>query len=352
MGRLKLPGLIDIHVHLRDPGGPHKEDFASGTAAALAGGVVALLDMPNNRPPTVDERTLRHKAELASKKAHCDFGFYLGATVGNAGQTSMSRSVAGLKIYLDETYGPLQVRDLSALIGHFRHWPKDRAIAVHAEGLSIAIVIALAQLYDRTAHICHVSRKQEIELIQLAKERGAKITCEVTPHHLFLTEDDAKELGSLGQMKPSLGGAEDREALWDNLATIDAVASDHAPHTIEEKEAKDPPPGVPGLETMLPLLLNAVAEGRLSVERVVELTHHGPARIMGLQPPDEAYVEVDPDASYVIESPALFTKCGWTPFEGMTVRGRIRNVYLRGLKAYEDGKVVAPSGWGKPVTLA
>ncbi len=352
MGTLKLPGLIDIHVHVRDPGGTHKEDFATGTAAALAGGVVAVLDMPNNRPPTVDEETLRHKAELASQKAHCDFGFYLGATVGNAGQTSASRGVAGLKIYLDETYGPLRVRELSALIAHFKHWPKDRAIAVHAEGLSIAMVIGLVQLYERPAHICHVSRKAEIELVKQAKEQKAKITCEVTPHHLFLTEDDAQELGSFGQMKPSLGGQKDRDALWANLASIDAIASDHAPHTREEKRGKNPPPGVPGLETMLPLLLNAVAEGRLSVERVVDLTHYGPARIMGLQPTEEAHVEVDPNAGYVLQGAQLFTKCGWTPFEGMRVRGRIREVYLRGLKAYEDGEVVAPSGWGKPVILA
>ena len=349
---LKLPGLIDIHVHLRDPGGTHKEDFATGTAAALAGGVVAVLDMPNNKPPTVDKRTLRHKAEVASQKARCDFGFYLGATSGNAGQKVASREVAGLKIYVDETYGPLQVKDLPTVTAHFRHWPRDKVIAVHAEGLATAMVIGLAQLYDRSAHICHVSRKAEIELIKQAKERGAKITCEVTPHHLFLTEDDAQGLGSFGQMRPSLGRMEDREALWANLAIIDAVASDHAPHTTEEKKGKAPPPGVPGLETMLPLLLNAVSEDRLSVERVVELTHHGPARIVGVRPPAEAYVEVDPDARYVLQGAELFTKCGWTPFEGMTIQGRVRSVYLRGAKAYDNGEVVAAPGYGKPVILA
>jgi len=352
MATLKLPGLIDIHVHLRDPGETHKEDFTTGTAAALAGGVVALLDMPNNKPPTVDEESLRHKAELASQKALCDFGFYLGATTGNAGQTMTSRNVAGLKIYLDETYSPLRVTDVSTVVAHFRHWPSDKVIAVHAEGMATAAVIGLAQLYDRPAHMCHVSRKAEIELVRLAKERGAKITCEVTPHHLFLTEDDGEALGSLGQMRPPLGRQEDREALWANLAIIDAVASDHAPHTIEEKRGKAPPPGVPGLETMVPLLLNAVAEGRLSMERVVELTHYRPLSIMGVQPPADAYVEVDLDARYSLDGAELFTKCGWTPFEGMTVQGRIRRVYLRGVKAYEDGKVVAPPGWGKPLGLA
>jgi dihydroorotase-like cyclic amidohydrolase len=348
---LKLPGLIDIHVHLREPGGTHKEDFATGTAAALAGGIVAVLDMPNNTPPVVGEETLRHKVELASQKAHCDFGFYLGATSDNAGKSVASRTVAGLKIYIDETYGPLRVRDLSTLMGHFRYWPRDKPIAVHAEGLATAMVIGLAQLYDRSVHICHVSRGAEIELIRQAKERGAKITCEVTPHHLFLTEDDAKELGSFGQMSPSLGTQEDRDALWNNLEIIDAIASDHAPHTIEEKKSEAPPPGVPGLETMLPLLLNGVAEGRLSTEHVLELTHHGPVRIMGIQPPEEAYVEVDRDAQYVLQGTELFTKCGWTPFEGMTLQGRVRRVYLRGVKVHEDGRVLAPMGFGQPLHL-
>jgi dihydroorotase-like cyclic amidohydrolase len=351
MATPKLPGLIDIHVHLRDPGETHKEDFATGTAAALAGGVVAVLDMPNNKPPVVDEETLRNKAELASQKARCDFGFYLGATSGNAKHAVPSRDAAGLKLYVDQTYGPLRVRDLPTVMAHFRHWPRDQPIAVHAEGLATAMVIGLAHAYDRPAHVCHVSRRAEIELIKQAKERGVKITCEVTPHHLFLTEEDATELGSFGQMKPPLGKQEDGEALWNNLAIIDAVATDHAPHTIEEKEGQASPPGVPGLETMLPLLLNGVAGGRLSLERLVELTHYGPVRIMGVRSPEETYVEVDPHATYTLQGAGLFTKCGWTPFQGMTVQGRVRRVYLRGVKVFEDGKVLAPEGFGQPLHL-
>jgi dihydroorotase-like cyclic amidohydrolase len=351
MATLKLPGLIDIHVHLRDPGGTQKEDFATGTAAALAGGVVAVFDMPNNTPPTVDAESLQHKTQLASRKARCDFGFYLGATPGNAGRAAASHDVASLKMYIDETYGPLRIGDLATLMAHFSRWPKHKPIAVHAEGLATAMVIGLAQLYDRTAHICHVGRKAEIQLIRTAKERGAKITCEVTPHHLFLTEADAGQLGGFGQMKPSLGAEEDRDALWADLGVIDAVASDHAPHTVAEKEGQTPPPGVPGLETMLPLLLNAVSEGRLSMEHIAELTHYGPARIMGLQPPDDAYVEVDPAARQVLRGDHMFTKCGWTPFEGMAVHGRVERVFLRGAKAYEDGRMLAAPGWGKPVLL-
>lgn len=352
MATLKLPGIIDIHVHLRDPGATHKEDFATGTAAALAGGVVALLDMPNNTPPTVDARTLRRKTELASQKARCDFGLYLGATSDNPGCRVPSRDVVGLKIYLETTYGPLRVTALPSVMAHFRHWPPNKPIAVHAGGLATAVIIGLAQVYDRSAHICHVGRKAEIELIRRAKERGVKITCEVTPHHLFLTQKEAETLGSFGQMNPSLGTREDREALWSNLDIVDAIATDHAPHTVEEKQGNNPPPGVPGLETTLPLLLNAVAESRLSLEEVVELTYHGPARTMRLRPPEESYVEVDPDAAYALRGDDLFTKCGWTPFEGMTVRGRVRAVYLRGVKAYEDGEVFATPGSGDPILLS
>jgi carbamoyl-phosphate synthase/aspartate carbamoyltransferase/dihydroorotase len=351
MPTLELPGLIDIHVHLRDPGATHKEDFSTGTAAALAGGVVAVVDMPNNTPPTVDESTLRQKIDLARKKARCDFAFYLGASTSNATQPAPDHHLAGLKMYVDETYGPLRVRDLPTLMAHFRSWPRNRPIAAHAEGLSAAIVIGLAQLYDRQVHVCHVSRKAEIELVKQSKERGSKVTCEVTPHHLFLTEDDAKALGGYGQMKPPPEKEEDREALWANLAVIDAVASDHAPHTKEEKEGNTPPPGVPGLETNLPLLLDAMIRGQLSLEQLIRLTHDGPARVLGIQPPEGAYVEVDPEASYVLRGVEQHTKCQWTPFEGMTVQGRVKKVYLRGTKVYEDGQVLAPPGSGQPLVL-
>jgi dihydroorotase-like cyclic amidohydrolase len=352
MTTTRLPGLIDIHVHLREPGATHKEDFSSGTAAALGGGVVAIADMPNNTPPVVDEQTLGQKAELASRKARCDYAFYMGASATNADRPVTGPHVAGLKMYLNETYGPLRVASLRALLGHFRSWPRHKPIAAHAEGLSAAVVVGLAQLYDRPAHVCHVSRRAEIELLRKAKEKGVRITCEVTPHHLFLTEDDAQALGSLAYMKPELGTPEDQQALWDNLEVFDAVASDHAPHTLEEKEGDAPPPGVPGLETMLPLMLNAVHEGRLSLERLVELLHSGPARVLGVRPPHDSYVEVDLDSRWVIRGNGLLTKCGWTPFEGMAVHGQVRTVYLRGTEVYERGQVLAAPGSGRPLSLA
>ena len=349
---LPLPGLIDVHVHLRDPGATHKEDFSTGTAAALAGGVVAVLDMPNNTPPAVDGQKLSEKTQIASERARCDFGFYLGATEDNGGDGAiLSHRVAGLKIYMGQTYGPLKMADLAALMAHFRSWPAARPIAVHAEGLAVAGAIALARLYSKRLHICHVSRKAEIELIRKAKESwGAeadKLTCEVTPHHLFLTQADVARLGNLAQVKPPLGTEEDRAALWDNLDIVDVIASDHAPHTTAEKESPEPPPGVPGLETTLPLLLTAVADGRLSGERLIELTSENPARIFGLKRDKKTYIEVDPDDRYVLEGSSLRTKCGWTPFEGMTVQGRVLRVYLRDALAYADGQVLAQPGFGR-----
>jgi len=349
MSTLHLPGLMDIHVHLRDPGGTHKEDFATGTAAALAGGIVAVLDMPNNTPPVTDADSLHAKLAVAEEKAHCDYGLYLGASESNADTVSRLHAKAcGLKMYLDQTYGPLRLAQLSAVMAHFRQWPAHLPIAIHAEGLVLAGAIALAQAHNQPVHLCHVSRAADIALIRAAKERGVPITCEVTPHHLFLTAADVKQLGSLGYMKPTLGTAADRDALWANLDVVDCIATDHAPHTIAEKEGENPPPGVPGLETALPLLLTAVHEGRLSLERLVELMHDNPVRIFGLVPPDSE-IEIDAAAQYTISRQGLHTKCGWTPFVGMSVWGRVRKVVLRGKLACRDGDILVPPGFGQPL---
>jgi len=349
MARLRIPGLIDVHVHLREPGGEHKEDMASGSAAALAGGVVLVLDMPNTYPPVVDAGTLTLKRCLAQEKAVCDIGFFVGASETNATEAAgLAREAAGLKIYLDQTYGPLRMRGLAALLAHFRSWPADRPIAVHAEGLSAAVAIGLARVYGRRLHLCHISRADEIALIRAAKESGADVTCEATPHHLFLAEADAERLGPYGSMKPPLATEADRAALWANLEVVDCIATDHAPHTPAEKEGENPPPGVPGLETMLPLLLTAVAEGRLTLERMVHLTHDAPLRIFGLAEPADSWVEVDPDARHTLGSAGLLTRCGWTPFEGMAAIGKVRRVVVRGQTAF-DGRVLVRPGFGRVV---
>ena len=351
MGALRLPGLIDAHVHLREPGGEQKEDMASGSAAALHGGVTMLLDMPNTYPPIVDGAALALKKQLARQKALCDVGFYVGATEMNAQEAAgLAGQAVGLKVYLDQTYGPLRMRNLAALLAHFRTWPANRPIAVHAEGLSAAIAIGLARSFGRRLHLCHVSLADEIALVRAAKESGAALTCEVTPHHLVLVDADIRRLGPYGAMKPPLATEADRAALWANLDVVDCIATDHAPHTRAEKDGDTPPPGVPGLETMLPLLLTAAGEGRLTLERLVELTHEAPRRIFGLPAQPDTWVEVDLEARYPLLSRELYTRCGWTPFEGWPVRGRVQRVVLRGRVVMEDGQIRAEPGSGRVIS--
>ncbi len=351
---LRLPGLIDPHVHLREPGAIHKEDFESGTAAALAGGFTAVLAMPNTDPPLTDALSLARAQAAARSKARCDYGLYLGGAEDNAPQVAgLAPSACGLKLYLDQTYGPLRLVETTAVWAHLRAWPKDRPLAAHAGGRSLAMVLLLAALEGRSVHVCHVSRREEILLIRAAKEKGLPVTCEVTPHHLFLTQADVPLLGSgRAEVRPRLATEQDRQALWENLKVVDCIATDHAPHTLAEKDGPQPPPGFPGLETALALMLTAVAEGRLSQEAMLRLMHSGPRCIFGLPEQEETWLEVDPDVQWEVRGEALQTRCRWSPFEGMRLRGRVRRVTLRGRLAFEDGEVLAPPGFGRDLSPA
>lgn len=350
---LRLPGLIDPHVHLREPGATHKEDFDSGTAAALAGGFTAVLAMPNTQPPLTDAASLGLAQDAARGKARCDFALYLGASADNAeGAAGLAPYVSGLKMYFDRTYGQLRLDDLACLLQHFRRWPRERPLAVHAEGKSLAAALLFAHFADRPLHVCHVSRRDEILLIRAAKKRGLRVTCEVTPHHLFLSQDDLPRLGEgRNEVRPPLATRQDVAALWDNLDVIDGFATDHAPHLVSEKDGPQPPPGFPGLETALGLLLTAVAEGRLTLEDVVRRLHDNPLRLFGLREQPETSVEVDPEAVWEVRAAALHSRCGWTPFEGMKLHGRVRRVWLRGRLAYEDPQVLALPGSGLDLML-
>lgn len=347
---MRLPGLIDAHVHLRDPGETHKEDFSSGTSAALAGGVVTLIDMPNNREPITNFRRLEKKRRMTRSKAVCDYGFYFGAARGNFRDygEAVLKKVFGLKMYLDQTHGPLLLSQ-EEIAEHLRHWPIEKPLLVHAEGGTVGLILNMIKAFPRRVHFCHLSLEEEVEQIKAAKEAGLPITCEVTPHHLFLADKDEKVLGPFARMKPPLRTAKDVDALWRNLDVIDIVASDHAPHTKEEKLSGNPPFGVPGVETTLPLLLTAVYQEKLSLERLIELVSINPARIFGLRQDKTTYIEVNLQESYVIKNSDLWTKCGWSPFEGKRVIGRVERVFLRGQKVYEGGKVLVKPGFGKEI---
>jgi len=373
-GLLVLPGLIDPHVHLREPGATQKEDIATGTRAALAGGFTTVLMMPNTDPPITNGQTLSQVEALAEAKAACDFGIFVGATGENARLVANVKGAIGLKLYMGSSTGDLLVDSLAVQLAHFEQYPG--VIAVHAEDeeavshaagrgerrpplcavLAVARALALAERSQRRLHICHVSTAQELILIRDAKARGVPVTCEVTPHHLFLTRVDEVKLGALARMNPPLRTGADVEALWEQLETIDCLATDHAPHTLEEKGSSKPPAGVPGLETALPLLFTALGDIPNSVCGLVRLMAEGPARTFNLvrkghlKPGYDADVTlVDPKASYTIGERPFFTKCGWSPFTGRAVRGRVVRVFLRGRDVYADGRIVEPEARGKRV---
>lgn len=345
---MKLPGLIDPHVHLREPGAIHKEDWNTGTQAALAGGFTAVLAMPNTQPPITDAESMSLALQSARQKARCDYAQFLGAGPDNIqALPALASQSAGLKMYLDQTYGPLRLDDMSLWMQHFEHWPRHLPIVAHAERRSLAAIILLASLFDRPVHLAHVSLREEILLIRAAKERGLKVTCEVAPHHLFLTEKDIPAIGpGRSEVRPPLASEADCCALWENLAVIDCFATDHAPHTLAEKDSPNPPPGFPGLETALPLLLTAVHEGRLTIQDLVDRMYNGPRRIFNLPEQAATWIEVDPDAVWEIHAGQMHSRCAWTPFEGRKVRGRVKGVVLRGVEAYRDGQVLSPPGSG------
>jgi carbamoyl-phosphate synthase / aspartate carbamoyltransferase / dihydroorotase len=359
---LKLPGLIDPHVHLREPGATHKEDYETGTASALAGGVTMVLAMPNTKPPIFDESTLDDVLASARTKARCDYAQYIGAGPDNAAEAArLAPRAAALKMYLDSTFGQLRLDDMTLWLEHFRLWPGETPIVVHAESRSMAAAIWMAQMFDKPIHIAHISLREEILLIKEAKQRGIKVTCEVCPHHLFLA-DGGIPLAPAGceccsgglsvgraEVRPRLATKADVDALWENMAYIDCFATDHAPHTTAEKDSDNPPPGFPGLETLLPLLLTAVSESRLTIDDIIQKSVINPRKIFNLPEQPETWVEVDENSRYEIKAAEMHSRCGWTPFEGWQVRGRVTRIVLRGEEAYKDGKILARPGFGRNV---
>ena len=351
---IKLPGLIDPHVHVREPGQTHKEDWDTVTQSALAGGVTMILAMPNTKPPIFDASTLDLALTAAKEKARCDYAQFVGAGPDNAETaTRLAPRAAGLKMYLDSTFGELRLDDMSLWMLHFEHFPKDMPIVLHSESRTMAAGILFAAIYDRPVHIAHISLKEEVLLIKAAKQRGIKVTCEVCPHHLFLNKDDIPKIShgypGRGEVRPRLATKEDVDSLWKNLDVIDCFATDHAPHNLEEKDSDNPPPGFPGVETILPLLLTAVHEGRLTVEQIIEKMHTNPKGIFNLPDQPKTWVEVDENTEYEIRSVDLNSRCGWTPFEGWQVRGRVMRVVLRGQDVYKDGQVLSEPGYGRNI---
>lgn len=359
---ITLPGLIDVHVHVREPGSTNKEDFDTATSAALAGGVTFIGVMPNTSPPITNHDNLKLEQDLAKSKARCDYGLIVGATPTNAEHlaslVSGGEPILSLKMYLNNTFGTLCMSNMSDWQNHFIQWPEHLPICVHAEGKTAAAAILFAQKYNKRIHICHVSSEEEIMLIKHAKAIGAQVTCEVAPHHLFLTEDDCKEdsdgikIGpKRGTVKPPLMSTRDQAALWENLDIIDCFATDHAPHLLEEKLSDNSPPGFPGLETMLPMLLDTVnspdSTRRLTIQQIVDKLYTNPKRIFNIPDQPNTSIEVDLSRKWRIgQDQPIFTRAKWTPFFGRQVRGKVIKVTLRGQVAFVDDKLLINQGYG------
>lgn len=342
---LTLPGLIDPHVHLRDPGQTHKEDFFTGTSAALAGGYTTILDMPNNAEPITTLKRLNDKIASAQKQIVCDVGLHFGTLGDNFDQFRLvADKVMGLKVYMNVTTGNFKI-DANSLTEIYSAWPEGKPILLHAEDDVSDIVLKTLKSVPKATHICHVSSEAELTFVMQAKSAGLPITCGVTPHHLFLSQKDAEKLGAYGHMKPFLKSQKDVDFIWQHLDAVDLIESDHAPHTKAEKDSDTPPFGVPGLETTLPLMLTAMQQGRLSQIQLIQLLHTNPAQIFGVDHDDQTYIEVDM-TEFELKNSELKTKCGWSPFAGRRLAGRVANVYIRGEKVYENGVVLARPGSG------
>ena len=349
---VRLPGLIDVHVHLRDPGQTHKEDFDSGTSSALAGGITLVCAMPNTDPAVTDLKILNEVRETASRKARCDYGLFVAATASNSDEwknITLDQAPIALKMYLNQTFSQEGLKNMKDWRAHLESFPKWLPICAHAEGLTMAALILVASLLKRPIHICHVASEEEIMIIKEAKAKGIQVTCEVAPHHLFLDESDAASIGGFGmsQVRPALKLARDQKALWDNLNVVDCFASDHAPHTRAEKE--EGKPGFPGLETTLPLLLDAVNEGRLTLNDIITRMHTNPKKIFNIPDQNNTYVEVDLDEVWTLGVGAMHSKAQWTPFAGKKVQGKVRRVVLRGELAFVDDQILVQPGFGKEV---
>ena len=382
-----LPGCIDSQVHFREPGLEHKEDLESGSRAAVLGGVTAVFEMPNTNPNTDTAERVADKLARAHHRMWCDHAFYVGATADNAQDLRELERIpgtAGVKIFMGASTGSLLVDDDDALARVLASG--TRRVAIHAEDearmnarkdyrvegdpsshpvwrddesamLATRRIIALARAARRRLHILHVTTPAELEYIAGHKDIA---TCEVTPQHLTLAAEDAyPRLGSYAQMNPPIRSGAHRDGLWHwlNQGVPDVLGSDHAPHTKEEKAKPYPasPSGMPGVQTLVPLLLDHVAHGRLSLRRFIELTSSGPQRVFGLVGKgrialgyDADFTVVDLKKQWTVGRDWLASRCDWSPFEGMALTGKAVGTIIRGNRVmWEDG--LANEAVGEPV---
>jgi len=339
-GNIVIPGLIDSHVHFREPGLTHKEDFLSGSIAAAKGGVTTILDMPNTIPPTTTMQNLEEKRKLA-KKSIVNYGFHFGSTEQNLEEIRKAKNIASVKIFMNVSTGNLKIEELAIVE---KIMSAATLCTIHAEQENLTKAIQIASRLNKKFYACHISTEDEIKEIRKNKKY---VYCEVTPHHLFLTEKDKERLGKLAEVKPSLKTEKDQEALWKALQSgiIDVIATDHAPHLKEEKLNEDRS-GLPGIETMLPLLLDAVNKNKLTLQQLIDLTSKNPAKIFRIRNKgllkegyDADLTIIDMNLEKEVKADHLFSKSKWSPFEGKVLKGWPITTIVNGNIVYDNNNI-------------
>lgn len=379
-GKLVLPGVIDAQVHFRDPGNTHKEDLASGSRAAVRGGVTSFLEMPNTNPPTINQLELDKKLARAAECSVANYGFFIGATPDNLDDINTVSPICGIKIFMGSSTGTLLVHETDDLARIFSNG--THLIAVHAEdeerlrdrintfledGKHIGDVrfhsrirddqsaliatrraVDLSRKFNRRLHVLHLTSALEVDYLR--ENKTDLITVECTPNHLFLTEADYEHMGSLVQMNPPVRTARDQQALWEGLkdGTIDFIATDHAPHTKQEKAKPYPesPSGMPGVETSLPLMLTAWKSGDCDLKQVLKWMCWGPSqtyRMIGKGQLEEGFdadiVIVDTETYRPVRDEDMLTKVKWSPFRGKNLTGWPSWTIVGGNIAFADNRI-------------
>ena len=394
-GNFVLPGLIDMHTHLRDQNQAYEEDFITGTAAAAAGGITLCADMPNNEPVTMDAKTLEERMHLAADKVLTNVAFY-SAFPSSPHEISriVDRGAVGFKLFLTKQIGGADIDNDRALERAFRQTKENHIpIAVHAEDktllesaqaqlertrqggmtayvkahspaaeeISVNRVVGLVEKTGAQVHFCHISSKLGLDAVVRGKESSLPISCEVTAHHLLLSSSDLNRYGTLALCDPPSRGAEDAEALWNGLreGSIDTIASDHAPHLLKEKEAESiwaVKPGFPNLETLVPLVLNEINKGRLSIPDLIRLMSEKPAEILHLKGRGRLERGCNADITIVdmheehrINASKFHSRAKYSPFDGWKLRGKPIKTLVNGQLIMDEGEIVAKPGAGQVI---
>jgi dihydroorotase len=384
-----LPGVVDSQVHFREPGLEHKEDLETGSRAAVLGGVTAVFEMPNTNPLTTSEGALADKVSRATNRMHCDFAFWVGGTRENAGDVAELERLpgaAGIKVFMGSSTGNLLVEDDDGVFSILKN--TRRRAAFHSEDefrlrerLGERVegdpsshpvwrdelaalqcterLVRIARAARARIHVLHISTAEEIAFLENHKDVA---TCEATPHHLTLSADDYATLGTLIQMNPPVRAARHRDGVWHGISQgiVDVLGSDHAPHTLEEKAKPYPasPSGMTGVQTLVPIMLDHVNAGRLSLERLVDLTSHGPQRLFGMARKGRIAAGYEADFTVVdlkrretITNAQAGSKAGWTPYDGRQVTGWPVGTIIRGNRVMWEGEIVMP-GQGQAVAFS